>query len=220
MKNLNIYITAGGMKITYLVDLPDKIVRKKVNSQIIRVPRLGDPDKYCFNGKSDPLWPEASIIEETYKLNPFYRSHNVELMHYKNHPYEYQPTYLAEKQKIITEFKTMLAKKNPFAFIKDLNLEKINELSNEYAQKFGDSNLIGVEANLSQYQKFFSIINLNDLVFYMAEFKHITSDSTIYKGKLINTNPDNWICYRYENLMYLNELNSMNYFNNIDKDKK
>lgn len=49
------------------------------------------------------------------------------------------------------------------------------------------------------------------------EFEDMASDSTIYMGKLINTNPDNWICYRYENLMYLNELNSMNYFNNIDK---
>lgn len=211
MNNVKLYTAAGGMEVCYLKDLPDKITVNKVFQDRIITTKLGDPNKYCNLGKMDPMWPEAAILREEHKLNQFYKMDNMELIH-KNHLYyDEHPVFNAQKITIINEFKTMLAKKNPFAFIKDLNLQKIDELSTEYAMKFGDNYLIGVEARLSEFQKFFSIINIDDLKFYMAEFKDIASDSTIYKGKLVNVNPDNWICYRYENLVYLKELSQMEY---------
>jgi len=216
MNKINIYTAAGGMEICYLMDLPDKIARNKIQNGRLIVPSIKKSNAGVLYNENPWEIISQQITQAEYKLNEFYRQNAMEQVDYKRHYLEDQPIYKAEKNQILLEFKTMLAKKTPFAFIKDLNLKKIDELSNEYAIKFGDNDFIGVEANLSPYQKFFSIINLSDLIFYMVEFKDITSDSTIYKGKLINVNPDNWICYRYENLEYLKELNQLNYFNRLD----
>lgn len=220
MNNLTIYTAAGGMQICYLKDLPDKIAMQKVSNTLVVVPEIKTQNygQWFYQNDKEILIPEQQITQSEYKLTQFYEVNELDQFHRERFGryIEDRPEYLAQKSTIIQEFKTMLAKKTPFAFIKDLDLKKIDELSSEYAIKFGHDDFIGVEANLSPYQKFFSIIRLDDLRFYMAECKSMDRCSTVYMEKLINANPNNWICYRYENLEYLKELNQLKYFETKD----
>lgn len=212
MENLVLYTTLGGMKIVYLKNLSDHIITEVVPQTFIRV--LQKIESFSVNwNPSIPSMPQSTISCKDYELEQFLQISNRELMRYDNVSYIEleRKKELAKAQTIMNEFKIMVAQKKPDEFIKDLTLEAINDLSNKYAQNFGLDDFIGIETNLSPYQKFFSIISPEDLRFYMTDkIRQQHNDSIIFMGKLICLNPKGWVMYRYENLEYLNELSAKN----------
>lgn len=113
------------------------------------------------------------------------------------------------KQAICDEFKIIVAKTNPTFFLKDLNIQSIQDLANKYYMEFGDDNAYGIEMSLSPFQKYFIICSDSDFKFHYTYYNEMSTDSVSAEGALINYNPTRFIMGRYENLVYMKELSAM-----------
>jgi len=104
------------------------------------------------------------------------------------------------------------AKRVPEFRVKDLNMESINGLSARYAEQMGNYPC-GIHLDLSKYQKFFIIANPKSFKFYQfIGQRHDLMEpypSLHVRGKLVNDNDSHFLMGRYENLVYINELNAL-----------
>lgn len=197
-----IYSVAGQLDVVYLNALPPMIARQEVQYPEIQV-NISLPVVGTFS--NEKLSVSDSCRKETHVAKTFF---------------EFNPKIIMTKapirelidaavfKQIAEEFKILVAQKAPEFFLKDLNLDAINGLSAKYAEAMG-GNAVGAHINLSQYQQFFVIINLEDFRFMMVKLHDPTKPYPELRGKLVNFRPDRLVMGRYENLQYLKELSSM-----------
>lgn len=137
----------------------------------------------------------------------------------------YSNSDIAQKQfiyeSIRLELFPLVAKKVPNYFVKDLSLDSIQKLSQDYIKataKYGD--LYGIHIILSPYQKFFALTHINNFKFFLNieldEAKTINSPMSmtnyinyIFYGKLVEFNPEHWLIIRWEELTYRKEAANM-----------
>jgi hypothetical protein len=205
------------MKIIYLSQFA-KMMRHNVVQQPIVDVAMGEQPRAFWDPTSNSEFSlppmEASFRRETHELKTFYEITRDQMMSKRyesdamTHMMRAQMQEQAFKQ-IEEEFKIMVAKRNPTFFMKDLSMENVEKLSEEYAKQMGND-ACGVQIQLSPYQKFFVIADPNDFVFYVCQVEKYRIDQPApvieVMGKLVDLRPDKWKMGRYEDSTYIREL--------------
>lgn len=219
IKDMVLWTCSGGMKIVYLSQFAKMIPHEIMQSEFCSTARLKNNGPALWDPRSFSEMPEpqeATFERMDFKLNTFHQIteyDKLKAQHNRNgfSGFREQISDAAFKR-IEDEFKVMVAQRQPTFFMKDLSMENVEKLSEEYAKQMG-ADACGVNIQLSPYQKFFVIIDPSDLKFYLAEVqRHVISQPgpvTEYLGKLVDLRPDKWQMGRYEDLTYIKELSAM-----------
>lgn len=209
-QNLVLYTCMGGLKLTYLQNLADYFVINKSESDLVSYASTGRmPQVMSYI----PGFPAAESVHERkdIKLKEIASISNIQLVNFLGNLYELKMDVCRQGiQKLVADrFKTLVAHKRPDFFVKDLNIQTINDLTERYIGKNYDTDAIGVHIDLGPNQKFFLIIDPNDFVVFLHETRRIDKDDTAFMAELVDTKGGRWVMGRYENLEYLKELTAM-----------
>lgn len=206
---MEIFTCAGGMKLIYLNQFPDLVEIYKIDEDRIVIP-FQDEINYGVTFDAEiqmPASPRSKIQQKIIELDKEIQISGTQLRISNEINFQYLLEEAVHKL-IIEDFKLLVAKKDPEFFLKDLNMNAINDLSTKYAQEGGYNNCYGIHIELGPYQKFFVVVDIEDFKFYYSQWREMNRDAITIKGKLINMRPNRLIMGRYENLEYLKELNS------------
>lgn len=198
-KNLQLHTYGGRMDLIYLKDFPDKVTRAIMT----------DDGRYL----SYPVSNGNTISKVDVELKHYYSitgAHMNQLKYISNVRDHLESTiYLASNTEIINSMKTLTANTMPTFFLKDLDMNAINNLSKEHLMEYGDGDAVGIHIELSTSQKFFVICFPDDFKFHYSQVRDANRDHVHFRGALINYKPRKFIMGRYENLEYLKELSAM-----------
>lgn len=220
IQDVVLWTCSGGMKIVYLNQFSKMIPHQVMNSPHIEVARnRHPPELWTMNEMRDSfnLPPiDATFERVSHELKTFHQITDYDkraAQHVQRGFMQFREQIQdAAFKRIEEEFKVMVAQRQPTFFMKDLSIENVEKLSEEYAKNMG-SDACGVNVQLSPYQKFFVIIDPSDLMFYSAEVQRHRVDLpgpvTEYLGKLVDLRPEKWQMGRYEDLTYMKELSAM-----------
>lgn len=217
-----LWTCSGGMKIVYPREFAKMIPHQVMQSPHIEV-AMQKKAFWDFEAGAEfvhglpPI--DASFERVSHELQVFHQITEYDKMkaqHQRNGFMQFREQIQdAAFKRIEEEFRIMVAKREPTFFMKDLSMENVEKLSEEYAKQMG-SDACGVNIQLSPYQKFFVIIDPSDLMFYSAEVTRHRVDLPgpvqEYLGKLVDLRPDKWQMGRYEDLTYMKELSAMQRF--------
>lgn len=220
MQDVTLFTCTGGMKIVYIQQFAKMVKHHIVQQPYVEVPMLEQPRAFwdCERRSEIEFVPplDTSITRQAHELKLFHEVNEMEMMSVQAQRNGFSALMrekMAEKafKCIEEEFKIMVAKKMPAFFMKDLSLENVEKLSEEFAKNWG-SEAAGVNVKLSDYQKFFAIADPSDFCFYLCEIRQQRIDkpgvTVEYRGKLVDLRPDKWVMGRYEDLTYLKELSA------------
>lgn len=220
IQDMVLWTCSGGMKIVYLSQFAKMIKHAVVQQPIVDVAYGEVPERAFWDHEKNSEFvmpPVAAFKRETHELKPFYQI-EADILARRSHESGIATHMMREQaqekafSRIEEEFKIMVAQRQPTFFMKDLSMENVEKLSEEYAKQMGND-ACGVNISLSPYQKFFVIIDPNDLCFYQTMIqRHTISHAgpvTEFLGKLIDLRPDKWQMGRYEDLTYVKELSAM-----------
>lgn len=200
-QNLQLHTYGSRMDLIYLKDFPDKIARKQ--------------EEFVGTHLVYPIMDGRTIIQMKAHLKGYYSipaTHMKSIKELNSSNAQYlleQQLYMASSQQIFHEMKTMTANAMPTFFLKDLDMDAINNLSKEHLMEYGASDAVGIHIELSKTQKFFVICCPEDFKFHFYKFHEYSRDYIQFSGVLINYKPRKFIMGRYENLEYLKELSAM-----------
>lgn len=208
---MQLYTCAGGMRLIYLKDFPQMVARQMIGTENVEIARMtGMP--YASLNVDEARIVEQQVEKLSYKLPEILEVSHSKLVTWSQGTKELmlrEELDRAVNQAITQEFKIMVAQKTPDFFIKDMNLEAIENLSNKYMENFGDSSMLGMELRLSPYQKFFAVTSAEYYKFYIHQVQDMSRLGQVFQGKLIDFYPNKWVMGRYENMEYLKELSAM-----------
>ena len=204
MNNLTLYTCAGGLQVINLPQFAPRVAWQIIDQHRVSVPiQTFSPAAASFGEMPDPF--EVALKRADYDLKPFLKvSYAMQMVAKEEHKREMLFNYGC---KFITEeFKILVAQKTPEFFLKDLNMESIEELAVQYASAMGDSDPLGVQINLGKYQRFFVICNSYDFKFFCCESQDLQRGGHHAMGKLVNINPSKVIMGRYENSTFMTQI--------------
>lgn len=206
MSILKFHTPAGQCDIIYLKDFPDRITITRVQGNTVHYPSYDDEANKIAR-KYDELWtPVNAVVKSNIAtLNMKISIDRVEGL------YDRYGKILYNKRKaaINEDMKIMIGQTTPTLFVKDLTLDVVQNLSTHYAKTCYGGDVIGLHVDLGPYSKFFCIFDDKEFKWYETEpYKEINRDATTFLGKLVNLYPNRFFMARYENLVYLKEMNS------------
>lgn len=231
---ITLQLPAGTAKIMTPIEFFKGIQREITNQEVVEIAKLnsaiGMGDDMHADSRLDAIYDRQVV-----KLKPHFKheiSHQALLRDYGSH-FNFGGTDIennlllmrikeyvypdAVAKLIDKEFKPLVAKKSPGFLAKDLTIEKIADLSYEYAQNFGCSDICAFEYNLSPYQKFFILGSYSAFKVYTTEIylnqchmKRMFEFQT--HGAFVELNPNHWVVGRYEERTYLKEMASQERF--------
>lgn len=208
-----LYTAGGPLSLVYLPYFADSIARVQIQdgSNYIHYPVMNTrPGVYTDFECTQPVIeshhvePKPFMTITNYQIMMAAKSHNPTAM-------SYMVEALLEpgiKQAIMDEFKIIVAKTTPAFFLKDLNMDAMQDLANKYYMEFGDDGAFGIEMSLSPYQKYFIICSDKNFKFHYHHYREFGRDAVVARGALINYAPTKFIMGRYENLEYMKELSA------------
>ncbi len=220
IQDVVLWTCSGGMKIVYLNQFAKMIPHEIMQSEFCSTARMKNSGPAFWDPRSLAEMPgpqEASFERHDFQLKTFHQITDYDKRVANGRLDGYSRLFREQVQeasfkRIEEEFKVMVAQRNPTFFMKDLSIENVEKLAEEFAKNMG-GDACGVNVQLSPYQKFFVIIDPSDMKFYAAQVeRHLISQPgpvTEYLGKLVDLRPDKWQMGRYEDLTYMKELSAM-----------
>lgn len=203
MSILKFQTPAGECNIIYLKDFPQRIAITKVNGLTVHYPTYDDTQNCIGKNFNESAMPRIKNNIATLDMK-------ISITGIEKRQLEYNEVlYYRRKEAIIEDMKIMIGQTTPTIFVKDLNLDVIQNLSTEYAKNCYSGDVIGLHADLGPYSKFFCIFDDNEFRWYETEpYMEAHRDASVFLGKLVNLYPNRFFMARYENLEYLKEMNS------------
>lgn len=197
----------GKMELIYMNDFPNYVVREKVQTNTISY-ATQNHNPGSFDDFVDVM-SKTTFVRHDIVLDNHVLVTSRDMMATRKPDYQNRAILEAQNKLILDDFKVMIAQKEPTYFLKDLNLESIEKLNFELARNGMSGQVLGVQVQLSEWQKFFVICNIEDMKFYFNERLLEHMDGMKVYGKLINLKPNMLVMARYENLIYLNEITAV-----------
>lgn len=198
-----LYTCAGGMRVIYLSNFTKMIPVEVVQGGVVNIPQY-TIGMISGAALSDPI-PQTMHFKEV-RLSPIAEISDRELATARQ-------LFDIKEQKIRShiehEIKHLVAQHENAFFMKDLSMDGLNKLSEEYAKNMG-SDCVGVHIKLSDYQKLFLITSPEHFKMFLSSYesRDIMSLHTKLFGKLACLREDMVVVGRYENLTFMNELNA------------
>lgn len=205
MQQLQIYGPSGLIQIVNLLEFIHHIpIEQVIGDTRVRVPVMKSTTQVfdTTNSYSISASPMISVIEN--ELVGFAQITARTIMRTPSEEFKHYITNYISTQ-IINEFNIMVAKKTPNDVVKENDINQIQELSIKYAI-IGGQDSMGIEHQLSKYQRYFSLADPRDFKFFFTQSKDYKSDSTKLSGKLINIYPEKWFMIRYQDSTFRNDM--------------
>lgn len=203
LTDIVLYTCTGGMRVIYLPNFTQMIAIEVVQSDVVQIPQYTVGTIHT-DYWSDPI-PQTMHVKKI-TLQPIGQISDRELANARQ-------MYDIREQKIRAhiehEVKHLVAQHENAFFMKDLSMDGLNKLSEEYANKIG-SDCVGVHIKLSDYQKLFLITSPEHFKMFLSSYesRDVMSMYTKLFGKLACLREDMVVVGRYENLTFMNELNA------------
>ena len=122
----------------------------------------------------------------------------------------YDPHFINEltTKEVNNSFISHVMKRKEEFYKPKLEMQDIIDLSIELAKKSYNNTIYAFHLELNKYQKYFIYANSNAFKLFISGPRHESTATPALFVKLIELNPDAWISGRYDDSVYLKELES------------